>query len=209
MEKPVFFDSITIPVDKEQIYRRLGYQKDTTHLSAAQEKDTDAHIAAAAVLIQLKGAAIILDIERCDHGKIILENNIVFESANLAAMLKDSVQVLLMAATAGRDIMLYIRGDNSKENLSRAVAYDAAASELVDGALDWMVSYFNRKLLRENKRVTPNRFSCGYGDFFLVNQKAIYDALNMERIGVKITDSFILDPEKSVTAVAGILSAAT
>ncbi len=48
------------------------------------------------------------------------------------------------------------------------------------------------------------RFSAGYADFNLENQRAIYDILQMGKIDVTITSSFILLPEKSVTAISGI-----
>ncbi len=208
MKGPMFFDSIAVAVDKERICRRLGYEKGATRLSETQEREAGRRIDEAFSLIQLKGSALILGLNECGRGKVVLENGIVFESADLSAMLKECGQVLLMGATAGSRIIPYIRGEAAKGDLSRAVIYDAAASEIVDSALDWLVSYFNQKLLRENKRVTPNRFSCGYGDFSLINQRKIHAALELEKIGVKITDSCILDPEKSVTAVAGIVSAA-
>ncbi|HAR48794.1 MAG TPA: methionine synthase, partial [Smithella sp.] len=44
----------------------------------------------------------------------------------------------------------------------------------------------------------------GYADFNLGNQKAIYEILQMEKIGVTMTPHFILIPEKSVTAISGI-----
>jgi len=63
---------------------------------------------------------------------------------------------------------------------------------------------FNRLLARENARLTKARFSAGYGDFLLENQKMMYDMLKLDRIGVTINENCILMPEKSVTAVVGI-----
>ena len=50
----------------------------------------------------------------------------------------------------------------------------------------------------------PRRFSAGYADFKLENQKMIYEKLQMDKIGVTINSGFILLPEKSVTAISGI-----
>jgi len=50
----------------------------------------------------------------------------------------------------------------------------------------------------------PWRFSAGYADFNLENQKAIHEMLQMGKNGVAITPSFILLPEKPVTAISGI-----
>ncbi|HPV30603.1 MAG TPA: methionine synthase, partial [Deltaproteobacteria bacterium] len=61
-----------------------------------------------------------------------------------------------------------------------------------------------RQVRREGLAITSRRFSAGYGDFELENQRIMYERLRLGEIGVEITDSCILIPEKSVTAVAGI-----
>jgi hypothetical protein len=58
---------------------------------------------------------------------------------------------------------------------------------MTDAGLDWIMDYFNQQLRREGKTLLPRRFSAGYADFNLENQKAIYDTLQMEKIGVTIT----------------------
>ena len=119
-------------------------------------------------------------------------------------MLADSREVLLLGATAGPEVIEAIRRDTADDNLTRAVVFDAAASEMVDAALDWMVTLFGRELRREGRRLTKRRFSCGYGDLALENQRIFYELLELGRFGVELTERCILVPEKSVTAVAGI-----
>jgi hypothetical protein len=109
-----------------------------------------------------------------------------------------------MGATSGGDIMDAIEEDAAGRNVTRGVILDAAASEIVDAALDWIMDYFNRILRKENKWLLKKRFSAGYGDFSLENQKAIYNLLQLDRLGVRITESCLLIPEKSVTAITGI-----
>jgi hypothetical protein len=94
--------------------------------------------------------------------------------------------------------------DDLYDRTARSVVLDAAASEMVDGALDWMVAYFNQSLRRKRRKPTKRRFSCGYGDFDLSYQRWIFETLGMDRLGVRLTESCLLVPEKSVTAVAGI-----
>jgi cobalamin-dependent methionine synthase I len=49
------------------------------------------------------------------------------------------------------------------------------------------------------------RFSPGYGDFPLECQTALAGALELnKRIGITLTDSLLMAPSKSVTAVIGI-----
>ena len=53
---------------------------------------------------------------------------------------------------------------------------------------------------------TRPRYSPGFGDFGLEYQPYIFEALDCQRaIGLTLTDSFLMSPTKSVTALIGIL----
>jgi len=50
-----------------------------------------------------------------------------------------------------------------------------------------------------------NRFSPGYGDYPLEKQREVVKILNTEKkLGLSLTDSLLLNPTKSVTAVIGL-----
>ncbi len=206
MKSVVFFDSINISVPGREIFRRLGYRKGITRIGKDQKEVIEGYIEYALSLIHLRGAGRRISIKEKSFSNIVLSNSVVFESKNLSKMIGDCEEIILMGATAGEDVIESIREDAEANQLTRGVVLDAVASEMVDASLDWIVDYFNRELRRENKRLTKSRFSAGYGDFILENQKKIYDVLEFERIGVKINENYILMPEKSVTAVAGIQS---
>ena len=205
MNRSVFFDSINVPTPEDNIYRRLGYRKGKTQLTPEQKDEVEHYIEDALSLISLKGAGISISIQEKKSSGIILSTGIVFESVHLSAFLEDCREIVLMGATAGSDIIEAIREDSAENNLTRAVVFDATASEVVDASLDWIMNYFNQELRRENKRLTSTRFSAGYHDFLLENQKIICDILQLQRIGININENFILTPEKSVTAVAGVV----
>ena len=206
MKGPQFFDRITIPPPLRNIYRRLGYKKGVTHLEAGQRDELDTWIRDAGLLMHLKGVARrILVLER-GSSKILLPEDVFFESHDLASFLDGCNEIALIAATAGEDIIGAIQKATAANQLTRGVVFDAVASETVDAALDWITAYLRQVLRRENKAPRRGRFSAGYGDFTLQNQKRIYEVLELQRLGVRINESFILIPEKSVTAVVGIRS---
>lgn len=128
----------------------------------------------------------------------------MFRSKKLSAFLRNCREVILMGATSGSAIMEAIRDKTGRNDLTAAVVYDATASEMTDGALEWIMQYMNQALRREGKTLLPRRFSAGYADFALENQKIIYEKLQMDKFGVQINPSYILIPEKSVTAITGI-----
>jgi hypothetical protein len=204
MESIVFLEKISIDPPREKIYQRLGFKKRTTKISEIQQEETDRFINEASFIVSLKGSLLRLAIKHNDGEKIILAGGLTFASEKLSAFLRDCREALLLAATAGSAIMEAIKEKTRQDDLGAAVVYDATASEMTDASLDWIMDYLNQQLRREGKTLLPRRFSAGYADFNLENQRAIYDTLQMEKIGVTITPSFILLPEKSVTAISGI-----
>jgi hypothetical protein len=204
MESIIFFEKIVIDPPREKIYQRLGFKKRTTQIPVNRRKETDGFIDEAASIISLKGSLLRTPINKNDGKKIFLAGNLIFDSKKLSSFLSNCEEAVLMGATAGNAIMEAIKEKTNQDNLAAAVVYDATASEIVDAGLDWIMDYLNQQVRRERKTLLPRRFSAGYADFDLKNQKALHQKLQMEKIGVTITSSFILLPEKSVTAVSGI-----
>lgn len=204
MENLVFLEKISIDAPREKIYQRLGFKKSTTEISGKQKMDTNRFINEASYLISLQGMFLRLAITRNDGESVLLSNNLDLTSRKLAAFLRDCGEAVLMGVTAGNIVMTAIHEKTQRDDLTAAVVYDATASEMVDAGLDWIMSYLNRQLRRESKALLPRRFSAGYADLQLENQKNIYEKLQMEKFGVLINSSFILLPEKSVTAIGGI-----
>jgi len=204
MDRLITFERIPIEPPLKAIYRRLGFRMGRTRMRPDEDRTLGDRIGQARALITLKGAARRLPILSRDARQIRLPGDSILESARLAALLADSREVILMGATAGPAVIEAIQRDTADGNLTRAVVFDAAASEMVDAALDWMETYFGRELRREGRRLTKSRFSCGYGDLALENQKLFHELLELGRLGVELTEHYVLVPEKSVTAVAGI-----
>ena len=197
-------DHIIIAPPVAKIYSRLGFKKKITSLSSDHRQETDRYMEEAASIIRLQGSFLRLSIRKNDGLTIALEGRTTFRSAKLSAFLGDCRDAVLMGATAGKPIIDAIGEKTAQGNLTAAVVYDATASEMTDAALDWIMNYVNGRLRREGRRLLPRRFSAGYADFSLDNQKALHKKLQMEKIGVSITPACILTPEKSVTAISAI-----
>jgi hypothetical protein len=205
LDSVTILEKIIIEPPTAKIYSRLGFKKKITSLSSSQRQQTDRHIEEAVSLISLQASFLVLPITKNDGRKILLASGLSFDSAKLASFLGDCREAALMGATAGGKIMEAIRNKTNLGDLTCAVVYDATASEMADAALDWIMDYINRQLRRESKHLLPRRFSAGYADFALENQREIYQKLQLEKIGVTLTPSYLMMPEKSVTAISGIL----
>ncbi len=203
MREPVrLFDPIALRPPRQRICRRLGYRRGVTRLSPEEEKDVERWIAEAAALVRLKGAARRLPVIRNNEAGVTIADGPTWQSRDLSAFVGAADEIVLLGATAGPEIVAAVRRDAAGQMLKRGVVLDAVGSEMADAALDWIVAFYNRTLRREGRGLSRRRYSAGYGDFLLAGQADIHRLLEMERWGVHITDSFILEPEKSVTAVA-------
>ncbi len=190
------------------IYRRLGYRRNATRLDAERQQEIEQYLVEARDLVKLQGTARRQPCRIEPPARVVLDEAVVFESRKLARFLKNASEVMVMGATGGAAIMEAIRSDmaDGEGNATRGVVLDAAASEIVDAALDWIMAYFRQILRREGKTLLTSRFSAGYGDFALENQRLIHQFLQMEQLRVAITDTCLMVPEKSVTAITGIIA---
>lgn len=124
-------------------------------------------------------------------------------SNHLGKNLKDCEKLLVFAATLGVGADQLIQ-KYSRLQMSRAVVMQAAATAMLEDYCDSVCQAQAEDYEARNLYLRP-RFSPGYGDFPLENQKNLLDGLEAgKRIGIKLTNSLLMTPSKSVTAVMGI-----
>lgn len=129
----------------------------------------------------------------------------VFEtqSANLRKNLKDCEKLLVFAATLGAGVNHLIQR-YTKIQMSKAVILQAAAAAMLEDYCDEVNEQIRRDYESQGLYLRP-RFSPGYGDFPLSCQPQLLGCLEAgKRIGITLTDSYLMAPSKSVTAVIGV-----
>ena len=124
------------------------------------------------------------------------------KSAALAKNLRGCGQVILFAATLGLEVDRLIARSGAGRVAEGAV-YQAAGAALIEAVCDAANDALRRESEAEGWYLRP-RFSPGYGDLSITHQPDITRLLRTpERIGLTVTDSMLLLPVKSVTAVVG------
>jgi hypothetical protein len=125
------------------------------------------------------------------------------DSKNLSDLLLECDRILLFAATIGPmpDRMLLKYGRVSP---LKALVTDAVGSERVESLCELFVKERAQEYQKEGCFLTP-RFSPGYGDLPLSLQSDFCAFLDTpRRLGVHVTESCLLNPQKTVTAVIGL-----
>lgn len=199
-----YFDNIPAAPKRELILTRLGYRKGVTELNGNDISLVEDNIRLGEYLSKPAGAYLIVPISSINDSNIMLENGITFESSGLLNLLKNSHSVVLMAATVGREVTERVFNEIEKGNAAAGLIIDSVASQTADACLDWMVQLLRKILVREGKLLTRHRYSPGYGDLPLSYQKVIFETLKLGKLNMALTEKFMLVPEKSVIAIAGI-----
>ncbi len=137
-------------------------------------------------------------------GGISLGNTaLVLPGSDIARLLNQSSTCLLLAATLGLACDELIRRTEPVD-MSRALMLDAFASAAVENLCDQVQAQLANYYAAKQLYIT-DRFSPGYGNLPIGLQKPLCAALNAQRrIGLTVSNSGILLPRKSVTAVMGL-----
>jgi hypothetical protein len=187
--------------DKKTVMRRLGSQK--ASFPEGLSSEIDALLRQAASAFSARGKAAVFPLEHIDDAHIVI-SGVPVESPMLTRLLEKSTSAYLMGASiSARDVDRISQAMQAGEGL-KAIVFDAYASEYVDGTLDVIIARKNEALRRTGQKLTKHRFSPGYGDLDIRYQKVFFDLLGMQTLDVSINENYLLSPEKSVIAIAGV-----
>ncbi len=190
-------------IDKSEVLRYLGYRNQLI------DKNTDNRIDE---MIQLclkiarpKYIYAYFGIER-DKGVIHLSGtNIDFLGHDIFSHLNGANSLVLMAATLGHDCerMMSVLENRS---VADAVCFNAACTALIEEVSDKCQREVAASYKSEGYYVN-GRYSPGYGDFPLSQQKDLLSLLNAEiYLGITLTPGNLMLPQKSVTSVFGLFN---
>jgi hypothetical protein len=187
-------------ISRKEVRRYLGY--------GIQDGDDAVNGLIEECIVELTKAATLKCISRSYPLKLQPDGEIDFtvfqtKSRNLSKNLADCNQVILFAATLGTgvDVLLH---KYTKLQMSKAVIMQAAAAAMIEEFCDEENLKLKKEFEAQGLFLRP-RFSPGYGDFALECQRNITSVLETsKRVGIMLTDSLLMTPSKSVTAIMGV-----
>ena len=192
---PVYIQEITLPPvnQKEALRYAACRQADEQTLELLHECIDETHD-----ILQSRVCWCIADVSFFDQGCRI--EHITLPSLDLQKNLCSCSQAVVFGATLGTalDRLITKYGHLSP---ARALMLQALGTERIEALCD---SFCQNLCTQQNIFLRP-RFSPGYGDLTLDAQKDIFQMLDCPKnIGLHLTQSLLMTPSKSVTAIAGI-----
>ena len=186
-------------LNRQEAFRYMGYK--TGNVDEKISDLTDQCESELISVIKPRFVYKVFDIEHTDNGVVVNNTSLVLKGKAIAEHLKDCERCILMCATVSIDVDNLIRKYESQD-MAKAVIADCLASAAIEQVCNEAEKEIKSAVGEYN---FTWRFSPGYGDFPLEIQRDFVDVLDAQkRVGVNVSDSLIMIPRKSVTAVIGV-----
>ena len=198
----VNLNPIPVSVPEQAVLTRLGGNRHRTAVTPEDMARYRRWMQEARSVMSPRGRYAVVPIRSNDGTAALVQDAWRLESAALCKLLRGASHLWVGAITVGKELTELV--ESCGDDLTRAVVFDAAGSECADSAMDFLQQQAARTLLRQGKILGSRRFSPGYGGWKLENQKEIFGRLRLAELGMTYTATYIMQPEKSVTAVAPV-----
>jgi hypothetical protein len=188
-------------IDKNEVLRYLGYRGQ--QIDGITDSRIDSMIELCLKTARPRYRYVHFDISETDEGIALIGTDTVFFGKDIASHLKGADSIALMAVTLGHECERKLLQLEAK-SISDAVCFNSATIALTEEVADRCQSEI-AEIYRKDGYFINARYSPGYGDFPLSQQKDVLKLLEAEvKLGITLTEGDLMLPRKSVTAVLGL-----
>jgi Vitamin B12 dependent methionine synthase, activation domain len=194
-------DPLPIEVARPMVLMRLGYRR-PSQVPEKTSRIIDGVIEQARSLLAPKAIYRVVDVGQAEPGVIVIGGAIRSNSVSVNERLRDCRRAVIFAATVGPGVEAWGHNLMNSGELTRALLADAYASSAAI-ALGLEVETIAARCLAEERLEATKRYAPGYGDWELADQAPLLGLLDATRIGIALTEEYLMIPAKSISGVIG------
>lgn len=142
-------------------------------------------------------------IEHIENKSVYLQGGIQLKSHILAKVAEHCNEIVSFIATIGSGVEEEVARLTNVNRLSEAYMLDHLGSLNVEHAVNAFHNSMKRRNRAKGYDVTL-RFSPGYCDWPITEQKKLFLLLDCETTGITLTESCLMHPRKSISGVFGL-----
>jgi len=191
-----------IHIDAHQVLRILGY-RDGCAPSARLLSLVNNYVEKARELFKASYSYIISDIKLIDGSQVFMEHSLVFESKVIAQLLKHCEKVAIFLLTLGNRLDETMRDLAENGLILEAVVLDAVGTDGIERLAEFVQGRITA-IAKAQGYCTSRRFSPGYCDWALPQQEMVFQAINGNFPDVRLTEGFMMIPQKSISGIIGL-----
>jgi cobalamin-dependent methionine synthase I len=197
----------TIEIPYNKLLARLGYLQTKTKLDEKTAGMIKEILSLAQKLIKPEAVIAFENITAISGDKtlneISFENGYKVKSENVAELLKNCFKVYGIGITVGRALELRRDEFLKKKETFNALISDAAGSVAAEETIN-LANAQIKAYEEKNGNMLTRRYSPGYGDWILEDNRQFLNWIGAEYIGIKLNEFCQMKPEKSVSALIGV-----
>jgi len=189
-------------IDGRQVLREIGYH--TNRKPPARILSlVDEYIENVKNLVSPSYSGVVREIKLVQGSRVVTEGSIVFESEVLARLLEQCDKAAVFALTIGGHLEEMVDQLAEEGLVVQAAVLDAIGSAAVESVTDFVQDMIG-EIAQGRGLYTSRRFSPGYCDWEVSQQKMVFRAVNGDSAGIRLTDGCLMLPRKSISGIIGI-----
>ena len=199
-------ENIRLEIDEEEVLRYQGCNNKLKKVNSTIMKITREEIERGHNLFETKGISTTVKIKKMSYssGRVELENNFSLNFNNsIINLLKGSSCLVIGVVTLGSSLENKVYELFSQGEYPRAIALDAVGTVSVKSLRNYMSRLVCQKAREQNLQTTKH-FSPGSVDWPINQQKNIFQMISTDKIGIQLTESYMMVPQKSLSWIIGI-----
>ncbi|MEG6614962.1 hypothetical protein V6C27_00785 [Peptococcaceae bacterium 1198_IL3148] len=190
-------------VDKNEVLRYLGYKPNSTKFTPDMLAKIDYYISLGITLLEPNTTYRIFNhLDITDRGVEIAEAGLVLPGNDISNLLRNAKKVCLVAATIGPQLEAKVSQLFKSNEYAAGTILDAVGSDAVEKVADQLQEQLKLKAKKQGYHLTW-RYCSGYGDLPLEVNRPFAKIVNAASIGINITETCALQPEKSIFGIVG------
>lgn len=153
----------------------------------------------------ISGGYVIKDVDELSikTGLLRIDDTELNLGRQVCGYIKEATQVALFLCTAGEDFTRMTNALNDQGDIMEAYLLDAIGSLTVENAMDKIQESLKDELHTQQLKIS-NRYSPGYCNWPLFDQTALFELIGKNPTGIRLSDSCLMTPRKSVSGIIGI-----
>jgi len=189
-------------IDTEQVFNRMGYGTDGVP-SARVESLVKEYADNICHIIEPSYSHVIRDINSVRGSRVFIEGSVTFRSNVIARLLERCQKVAVFVLTVGGRLGEVVRQLSGDGLMVQAAVLDAIGSDTAETLAHVVQGIVGREAEADGLGISQ-RFSPGYCDWRVSQQRMVFRAMGGDTAGVRLTDGCLMIPQKSISGIIGI-----
>lgn len=195
-------DGLDAEPELTQVYGRMGFKPRPAEIPESLRQLVDEAIQSGRELSEPLACYDFRPIKIAGTSALAVDGRFSISSQKVFQWMAGCHGLYLCAVTIGPRLDRKVAELSAAGKMTQAFLLNAYGAEAAEALLHQLNKTIIR-MCRDSNLETTKRYSPGYGDWPISAQKDLLGTLQAERIGIRLTEKYIMIPEKSVSAIIG------